>query len=279
MISMLALTLASCSKVPAGNVGIKFFLLGGDKGVDHEVLQPGRYWIGVNEELYKFPTFTQNYVWTQGEDEGSRNDESLTFQTKEGLTVNADIGITYHLVESQVPLIFETYKRGINEITDLFMRNMVRDALVTVSSTKAVETVYGAGKAELINQVEAVVKAQTDSLGIIVDKIYLIGSMRLPETVVAAIDSKIEATQDAQKRNNEVEMSIAQARKDVEEARGDSMSYVIRAAGQAEANRKLSASITPSLIKYEEIQMYKQKWNGQVSQVNGTGGVLLNLGK
>jgi hypothetical protein len=35
------LTLAACSKVPAGNVGIKVYLLGGDKGVDHEELGPG----------------------------------------------------------------------------------------------------------------------------------------------------------------------------------------------------------------------------------------------
>ena len=35
--------ITSCSKVPAGNVGIKFYLLGKDKGVDYDVLTPGRY--------------------------------------------------------------------------------------------------------------------------------------------------------------------------------------------------------------------------------------------
>ena len=43
---------ASCSRVPAGHKGIRVFLLGGDKGVDHEELGVGRYHIGINEELY-----------------------------------------------------------------------------------------------------------------------------------------------------------------------------------------------------------------------------------
>ena len=66
LIALLALTMVACSKAPAGHVGVKYYLLGGDKGVDSEELPPGRYWIGVNEELYLFPTFTQNYVWTAG---------------------------------------------------------------------------------------------------------------------------------------------------------------------------------------------------------------------
>jgi regulator of protease activity HflC (stomatin/prohibitin superfamily) len=156
---------------------------------------------------------------------------------------------------------------------------MVRDAFVTASSTKEVETVYGEGKAELIDEVEAMVKAQTDSLGIIVDKIYLIGSMRLPASVVTAIDDKIKATQEAKKMENEVQKTIAQALKKVEASRGDSLSSVITAAGQAQANRLLNASITPSLLKFKEIEMYENTWDGKVSQVAGGAGVLLNLGK
>ena len=60
-----------CSKVPAGNVGIKVFLLGGAKGVDSQELGPGRYWIGWNEDLFLFPTWTQSYVWTKDPAEGS----------------------------------------------------------------------------------------------------------------------------------------------------------------------------------------------------------------
>ena len=49
LMTVLVGSVAACSYVPAGNVGIKVNLLGGDKGVDSEVLGVGRYWIGWNE--------------------------------------------------------------------------------------------------------------------------------------------------------------------------------------------------------------------------------------
>ena len=117
--------LAACSTVPAGHVGVKVYLLGGSKGVDSEELGVGRYWIGMNEELYLFPTFMQNYVWTKEETEGSPTDESLSFQTADGMTANADIGISYSIDPTKVTAIFQKYRRGVDEITDTFLRNMV----------------------------------------------------------------------------------------------------------------------------------------------------------
>ncbi|WP_219622928.1 SPFH domain-containing protein, partial [Vibrio parahaemolyticus] len=126
--------MTGCSKITAGHVGIKVNLLGGDKGVQAEEVGVGRYWVGVNEELYSFPTFSQNYVWTASETEGSENDESISFQTIEGLAVNADVGITYRIDPTKVSKIFEKYRRGVDEITDVYLRNMVRDALVEKAS-------------------------------------------------------------------------------------------------------------------------------------------------
>ena len=85
---------ASCSKVPAGQVGIKFYLLGGEKGVDTEELGPGRYWIGVNEELYLFPTYTQNYTWMKELVERDRSEERRV--GKECLSVCRSRWSPYH---------------------------------------------------------------------------------------------------------------------------------------------------------------------------------------
>lgn len=60
LVGLAMASLVSCSKVPSGHVGVKVYLLGGSKGVESEQLGVGRYWIGWNEELYLFPTFTQN---------------------------------------------------------------------------------------------------------------------------------------------------------------------------------------------------------------------------
>lgn len=212
--------LSACSKVPAGNVGVKVYLLGKSKGVDQETLNSGRYWIGWNEELYLFPTFQQNYVWTKGRDQGSEGDESITFQTKEGLTVNADFGITYHVEADKVPLLFQKYRRGIQEITDSALRNLVRDSINYTASKMAVESVYGEGKQDLITKVQKEVSDQVVEYGINIEKIYLIGKFRLPTLVTDALNAKITATQKAQQRENEVAQAKAEADKEIAVARG-----------------------------------------------------------
>lgn len=118
--------LSACVTVPAGNVGIKVNLLGSDKGVDDEQKSVGRYMRGMNESWFIFPTFTQNYVWTKNPTEGSENDESITFQTKKGMSASADVGISYHIKAYSVFKVFQKYRKGVDEITDIFLRNMVR---------------------------------------------------------------------------------------------------------------------------------------------------------
>lgn len=114
---LLGALFVSCSKVPAGNVGIKFYLLGKDKGVDYEALGPGRYWIGINEELFLFPTQRQNKVWSDDE-EGNRGFE---FQSKEGMKLSANVGIEYQIEEVNVPRVFEMYKKDAKKYLTSFL--------------------------------------------------------------------------------------------------------------------------------------------------------------
>lgn len=224
LIVLVVAALSACSKVPAGNVGVKFYLLGGSKGVDTEELGPGRYWIGVNEELYLFPTFTQNYTWTRDPIDGDATDESISFQTDQGMSVQADVGISYSVDPTKVTALFQKYRKGIEEITDVYLRNMVRDALVVEASTRPIESVYGAGKADLLAAVEKRVRAQVDPIGIKVERLYWAGDFRLPQAVTQAIDAKIKATQFAQQRANEVAAAKAEADKMIASARGEAES-------------------------------------------------------
>lgn len=249
-----------CTKVPAGNVGVKVYLLGTEKGVDSEVVGVGRYWIGVNEDLYLFPTFTQNYVWTQDVAEGSPNDESFQFQTMEGMAVGADMGISYSIDPDKVDVVFQKYRKGVEEITDIYLRNMVRDALVTVGSTRPMEDVYGAGKAELIKEVQASVTEQVKDIGIIVEKVYWIGGLRLPKSVNDALNAKMDAIQKTQQRENEVAQTKAEADKAREEAKGLADSVLIKARAEAKAISLRGQALrnNPDLIKLNAIE----KWDG-----------------
>jgi regulator of protease activity HflC (stomatin/prohibitin superfamily) len=254
----LTLGLTACEKVPVGNVGIKVFLLGGEKGVDSEELGVGRYWIGFNEELYIFPTFMQNYEWTADSRSGSESDQSFSFQTTDGMVASADIGISYSLDPTKVPKIFATYRRGVEEITDIFLRNMVRDALAKEASSKPIEYIYGAGKSELIEKIQADVTARVADIGIIINQIYWLGEIRVPPQVIESINAKITATQLTQQRVNEVQQVKAESDKAIEKARGTSESLLIEARAQAEANRVLAESLTDALIQFKSID----RWDG-----------------
>lgn len=268
LLLLCVLALSACSKVPAGNVGVKVYLLGGAKGVDTEQLAPGRYWIGVNEELYLFPTFTQNYTWAKTE----QGDESISFQTVEGLSVNADVGISYSIDPNRVPLVFQKYRRGIDEITDIYLRNMVKDALVVAASDQPIETVYGKGKSDLIAEVEDAVRVQVEPLGIKVEKIYWTGEVRLPNAVVQALNAKIQATQIALQRENEVKTAEAQAAIEIAKAKGDAESLRLRSEAEANAIR-VRAQALEANAKLVDLTL-AEKWDGKLPQnMYGSGAV------
>lgn len=268
---LLLAMLAACSKVPAGNVGIKAYLLGGSKGVDTEELGPGRYYIGMNEELYLFPTFTQNYTWAKDCQDGDCANEELGFQTVEGLAVTADVGISYRIDPSKAALIFQKYRKGVDEITDIYLRNMVRDSLVKNASTMPVESVYGKGKTDLIAKVQDDISKQVAAIGIIVEKVYWVGELRLPPTVVQSINAKIQMTQQAQQAQNQVAKAEADARVKIANATGAAESLRIISEAQANAIRVKASAITanPEVIQMTAVE----KWDGQLPTTNAGGAI------
>lgn len=250
----------ACTPVPSGHVGVKVNMYGGDKGVDLTELGPGKYWIGYNEELHLFPTFTQTDNW-----EGK---QQITFQTKEGLSVNAAVGASFYVKADKASVVFQKYRKGMGEISDLYLRNLVQDTLVKKAGDLEIESVYGAGKTKLLEDSHKVVAAEMEPLGIVVEKLYWIGNLGLPESVVKSINAKIAATQMAQQRENEVRQAEAEAAKVVAAAKGEADSVLLKAEAQAKANRLLEQSITPTLVQYK----LAETWDGKLPTT--TGGVV-----
>lgn len=253
--------LSACDKVPAGYRGVKVNLYGSDKGVDEQSLGVGRYYIGWNSELYLFPTFLQNYSW--------KSEQAITMQTSEGLSIKTDAGITYSIEPDNVVKVFQKYRLGIEEITNTFLHNMVRDAMNEVASTMTVEQIYGAQKEQFIKRVNEIVKKQAFDTGIEVDKIYLVGSFELPDSVVGSINSKIQASQNAMKVENEVATARAEAQKTVVEAQARGQQILINAESQAKANKILAESLTKEFVEYQAIL----KWNGELPRMTGSNAV------
>lgn len=258
--------LAACSpsKIEAGNVGVKFNNLGSDKGVQEEVVGPGWYLLTWNENMYKFPTFTQNHTWT-GKQGSEGYEGAFTFQSREGMRMSSDIGVSYAIDPTKVSLIFQKYRRGIEEITDIYIRNMIRDALVAETSKRTIDKVYGEEKESLLLAVQDRVKSQVAPIGINIEKIYWIGQIDLPPSIVTAINNKTEAAQTTVRLEEEVNQRKAEADKKIEDARGEAKAIELKSIAQAEANERLSRSLTPELVKYESIL----KWNGVTPMFTG----------
>lgn len=261
MVVGMMLTVTACSKVPAGHRGVIVNLYGSDKGVSEQSVGVGRYYLGWNRELYLFPTFLQNYSW--------KDTQSITMQTSEGLSIRTDAGITYRIQPDNVVKVFTKYRLGIDEITNTFLHNMVRDAMNEVASTMTVEQIYGAQKDIFIRKVNEIVKREASENGIDVEKIYLVGSFELPDSVVNSINAKIQASQNAMKVENEVATARAEAQKTVVEAQARGQQILINAESQAKANRILAASLTPEFVQYQAIL----KWNGELPRMTGSSAI------
>lgn len=255
----LIFSLTGCSKVPAGYRGVIVNLYGSDKGIEEQSVGVGRYYLGWNREMYLFPTFLQNYSW--------KDEQAITMQTSEGLSINTDAGITYSIRSENVVKVFQKYRLGIDEITNTFLHNMVRDAMNEVASTMTVEQIYGSQKENFIVKVNSIVKKEAADNGIDVEKIYLVGSFKLPETVVNSINSKIQATQNAMKVENEVATARAEAQKTIVDAQAKAQQIIINAESQAKANKILAESITPEFVQYQAIL----KWDGKLPKMTGNG--------
>lgn len=273
----LAVTLTGCySRVPAGNVGVQYNKYGSNKGVDLQVREPGSYWLSYNEEIELFPTFLQTYNWTKSSGEGSNTDESFTFQTGDGMPVNADIGITYQIQAEAAPKVFQEFRRTVEEITDTFIRNDVRDQLLRNGSQLKIDDMIGNGKGALMDQVQAGVKADMAKYGIQVDKVFWLGAPRLPEAVTAAIGAKIQSTQMAEQRKNEVAQATAEGQKEVALAQAHATAVVAEAQADAQAITLKNQAIANSTGLIELTKA--QRWDGHLSQYVGVGAVpFMNL--
>jgi regulator of protease activity HflC (stomatin/prohibitin superfamily) len=253
--------IACLERINPGEVGVVVNLLGSEKGVEEKELKVGYHLITPWQKIYRFPIFDQNHQWTES--------EGFSFQTQEGLSVHADIGISFNLLPAKVHELFCKYRRGMQEITDLFIRNNVRDAINRHASKMKIEDLYGQKKEEFFNEILSDLHKELQPLGFNISHIYIIGRFGVPDNVKEALNRKIEATQRAQQRENELREAEAEAKKQIAFTEGSARSAMItakatadalllEAKAQAEANRMLSQSLTREVIEYQATL----KWNG-----------------
>lgn len=267
LIGLLSTSLYACQTIPSGYVGVKVNLYGNDKG-GVEIVPSGRYsTLDPSVDYFAFPVFNQNAVWQDA--------QAIVFQTKEGMTVSANVSINYSVSskEDDVKKIWLNHRKGIEEITSGYVHNIVRDAFSHVASTMTVESVYGVQKNEFMQQVNDIVKKRLTAEGFVIGQISIVGTMKLPDQVIKALNSKIAATQQAEQRENELRSAEAAAKK-----------LLIEAKAQAESNKLKSLQLNDKTVEIRKLEIQEAwiaKWNGVLPSVqNGSGsGMMLNITK
>jgi regulator of protease activity HflC (stomatin/prohibitin superfamily) len=259
-------------------VGIKVNLAGSARGVQDIPVVTG--WVFFNpltEQIVAFPISVQNVVWTASANEGRAIDESITFSSQEGVNVNSDIGLSFHIESSKAPHLYLRFRQpDVMVLADGYMRNAVREAFNDIASRMAVQEIYGAGKGKLVANVSDRLRDVLGKDGFVIDQLTINGALRLPENVAQAINRAMEATQNAIQAENrvrqvraEAEQNVAQAHGGAEAARqraeGEADAVLIRARADARANEIIRLSTTGTVLQYRGIE----RWDGKLPIMQG----------
>jgi regulator of protease activity HflC (stomatin/prohibitin superfamily) len=267
LVSLMAM---SCGRVQPGEAGVKVKTLGQNKGIEPIALDVGRYWMGVQYDLYTYPTFVNLYPFTKAESDGSPYDESFYFQSREGITCSVDLTISCYADYDKVVTLFKTYRKDMMEIIKINLRQDVNNYFVDYASDLTVEEIYSTEKMNMLNFADSCLRAKVEPNGIVIEDISYKSDIRFPEEVQKAIIGKIQAVQLATQKQNEIMQEKADAEKARMKAAGVADALLIEARAQAEANQILARSITPTLVNYQ----LAITWNGVSPIYSGNGSVI-----
>src|SRR5271170_5602245 len=278
--------IASITRIGAGYVGVEIVLSGSQRGPSEIPIRTGWvFYSPLRSQIIEFPTFVQTVKWTHDLNEGRAANEEMSYNSKEGMEIYSDVSLSYAIDPKMVPDFYLKYRLSdLEAFTHGILRDVVRNSLNEVASTYSVEEIYGEHKAEFLHKVEALIQTKMTPVGVNIQQFGFIGAPRVPDVIAAAITGKAQAIQNAERAQNELAQTQAEAAKKIAEADGDAKSAVTRAQGEAEANRIRQASITPQLLELRRLENQRalvDRWNGQLPQVEAGGGsgIMLQLPK
>jgi regulator of protease activity HflC (stomatin/prohibitin superfamily) len=271
--------LTGCTRIGPGHVGIKVAMAGDDKGVLNNPVSTG--WVFYNPastSVIEYPTNMKTVIWTKSTEEGKPTDESITFTNKDQLTINADFSLNYYLKPESAPAFYVKFlAKDINDFSDGYLRSIARNCVNDVAGNYPIEQIMG-DNAKFLSDATTCIDNIVSPYGIVVDKhgFGFIGAPRPPQAVIDNINSKIQASQIAMQKQNELLQVQADANKQVAAAEGKAKSMIAEAQGEAEANRLRTTSITPVILQNKALDNQHDaiwRWDGHMpsTMLNGGG--------
>lgn len=262
MLLLVIATVGGCQRIKPGYVGVVVENYGSEAGVDPVAKGPQRIWYNpITTDVYRFPTFVQTHSW----ETYSEPDLSFVVNSSEGSVIEFDVDIAVTFVGDQAPALFARHQKSAKDIVDQYVRMLVSQEFSDRASQLPATGIVGGGKQALVTSVRDAIRDRLAPEGIVVEHLAIQGEFRLDPEVEKSINAVLTAAQQAIQAQNRIVQATAEAQQKVEAARGDSLSLVIAASGQAEANRVLSQSLSPQLVQYETMR----RWNGTLPTVTG----------
>lgn len=261
------LFVVGCDYIAPGYVGIKVNSWGTQKGVDDYPVYSGRVLYNpFTESVHEFPVFMQNITW----EKAGAIDQSISFNSKEGAILSADVGLSFTLDSEKVPHLFVEFRKDIDDITKMYLRNKVRDTINNEASKHSATEIFGSGRQLILTNVKKSLDSELRDKGFIIDNVTFTNEVRADERVRASVNSVIEASQRALEAEQKVKQVTAEAEQEVAKSKGLSAAILQKAEADAKANEVLTKSLSPELIKYKALE----KWDGRLPQFSGGTGAV-----
>ena len=233
-------------RVDSGHVAILVENLGDSKGMSKVEYRRG--WVIFNsftQRYYEFPVFQQHIDY-----------EENVVITKGGFQATIKPSFNYALNPTTVDNMFQNLRVDIKTVEQGWLKNAIISSVNDVANLFTVDSIFN-HRAEFE---QAIIAESNKRVG----KWFTVSQLRTniapPPAITASIEEKTKAVQEAQAAIQRTLVANAEAQEKIARAKGDSAQAVIKAAGEAMANKLKQQTITPMLIQLE----YINKWDGKL---------------
>lgn len=196
--------------------------------VDKDVLPPGLHFVNPFLKIHQWTTQTRHLEY------------NLNVPSQEGLMIDVDVSLQYRLDPTHIPKLFSTV--GFN-YEDVLIKPLIMSTIRSVSSGFDAKAFYtSVAREEMSVLVLNKLTALLEPRGLIIESVPL-RNVILPESLRKSIEDKLRADQESQR----MEFILLKEKQEAER-KG------IEAKGIADFQTIVSQGITPSLLKWREIE-------------------------
>ncbi len=223
---------ASIVIVEAGETGV-YSLFG---KVKDEELSSGFHLVIPLARVTKMSIRTQDYTMSSAQGEGEiSNPDAITALTKEGLKVDLDMTVLFHLKEDMASNIYEEVNINYDQ---KIIRPAIRSTIRQVIAQYEAKVIYSEKRKEATERIMEDLEKKLEPRGIILED-TLLRNVVLPSKLANSIEEKLQAEQEAKK----MDFVLEKEKKEKERK-------IIEAEGQRESQRIINESLSPNYLNY-----------------------------